>query len=270
MLPALRPLQDFSIPGMRDPRLCGVMALKAAFEALQECLVTQQNPTPADAAAAPFRLRRLPALSPKVIHISDPHSEERRRVEAFVESVYAKAYGGHILRHYPTLMSVQDAGGRIFAVVGFRFADEEDLYLEQYLDGPVEAAISERTGLPAQRSGIVEIGNLASDGRGATVVLFLALAEHLRTRGREFAVATATAELRGIFARAGFPTAELARADRSRLPDGGASWGAYYQQAPIVLAGSISAACPSLESFAASTARPALRSRLHYRGVHPE
>ena len=228
--------------------------------------MTHQNPATTRPCLQPSHLRRLPVLSPKVIHISDPHRQERRRIEGFVEDVYAKAYGGKITSHYPTLMSVQDADGRIFAVVGFRLAAEENLFLEQYLDHPVETEIGRRTGSATPRSQVVEIGNLASDGRGATVVLFLAVAEHLRARGLDYAVATATSELRGIFSRAGFETVELAQADRGRLPDAGAAWGSYYQQAPVVLAGSISAACPSLKTFATGTAKPALRARLHYRG----
>lgn len=228
--------------------------------------MTHQNKAVTEPGLPASRLRRLPTLSPKVIHISDPHCQERRRVEAFVEEVYAKAYGGKIISHYPTLMSVQDADGRIFAVVGFRLAAEENLFLEQYLDHPVETEICRRTGSITPRSQVVEIGNLASDGRGATVVLFLALAEHLRAQRLDYAVATATSELRGIFGRAGFATVELAQADRGRLPDAGAAWGSYYQQAPVVLAGSISAACPPLKTFASGAAKPALRSRLHYRG----
>lgn len=200
-----------------------------------------------------------------MIHISDPHRAERRRVETFVEAAYARAYGGRIGRHYPTLMSAQDEAGRIYAVAGFRQAGKERLFLEQYLDMPVEDGIAAFAGEKPARSKVVEIGNLASDGRGATVFLFLALARHLRDLGCEYAVATATRELRGIFEKAGFITGELARADGSRLPGGGAEWGRYYQTDPVVLAGSIPEACPPLEAFAAANAEPhPLRSRLHY------
>jgi len=78
--------------------------------------------------------------------LNDPHPEERLRVEAFVEATYARAYGSRISAHYPTLMSVQDHTGRIYAVVGFRFARESALFLEQYLDQPVETAIAAARG----------------------------------------------------------------------------------------------------------------------------
>lgn len=226
--------------------------------------------TPPSSTIVTARLRRLPPLSSRVIRFDDPQTEERRRVEAFVEATYAKTYGGQVRAHYPTLMSVQDAEGRIYAVVGFRRASEAAPFLEQYLDAPVEETITQRAGTTPRRDQVAEIGNLASDGRGATLFLFLELASHLKRIGCEYAVATATRELRGIFRRAGFPLTELARADAGRLPDGGQSWGAYYSADPVVVAGSIAETLPPLSDFASSVPRErSLKSRLHYADREP-
>lgn len=187
-------------------------------------------------------------------------------MEAFIETSYLNAYGSYIGRHYPTLMSVQDEAGEIYAVVGFRLAGDEPLFLEQYLDGPVEAILSDAVSTTVTRLEIVEIGNLASNGRGATIFLFAAMARHLMTLGANFAVATATEELRGVFSKAGLGAMRLATADPERLFDHGVSWGGYYQTRPAVLAGSIQAAAAPLTRFAetAPTAR-AVRTRLHFR-----
>lgn len=202
----------------------------------------------------------------RIIHFDDPCHGERRRVEAFIEANYLAAYGSHIGRHYPTLMSVQNESGEIYAVVGFRLAGDEPLYLEHYLDGPVEGAMSDAIGATVSRSQIVEIGNLASNGRGATIFLFAAMARHLLDIGAHFAVATATEELRGVFSKAGLGALRLAAADPDRLVDHGVSWGDYYQTRPFVLAGSIQAAAAPLTRFAetAPTTR-AVRTRLHFR-----
>lgn len=211
---------------------------------------------------------RLPReLSSRVIRFDDPHQGERRRVEAFIEDSYVSAYGSRITVHYPTLMSVQDGEGTIYAVVGFRNAAEEPLFLEQYLDSPVEQALESLLGVAVGRSAVVEVGNLASNGRGATIFLFAALARHLLGAGAEFAVATATDALRGVFHRAGMGALKLATADPDRLVDHGLSWGAYYRTDPEVLAGSIRAACDPLERFADETeVARAVRTRLHFRG----
>lgn len=220
--------------------------------------------SPSEADGAP---RRPKALLSRVIRFDDPHQAERRRVEAFIEDSYASAWGSQISVHYPTLMSVQDEKGEIYAVVGFRSAAEEPLFLEQYLDAPVESALTTLLGAAVGRGAVVEIGSLASNGRGATIFLFAALARHLLASGAEFAVATATDALRGIFHRAGLGSLKLATANPDRLIDHGLSWGAYYRADPEVLAGSIRAACEPLDRFADETeVARAIRTRLHFRG----
>jgi hypothetical protein len=209
------------------------------------------------------RERRI--LSSSIIRFDDPRQAERRRVERFIETAYADAYGSCIAAHYPTLMSVQDEAGVIYAVVGFRPAAEERLFLEQYLTAPVEDVLGRAIGATVPRAQIVEIGGLASSGQGATVFLFAAMAHHLQREGLGFAVATATGELRRIFSRAGLGALELAKADPGRLGDGGGAWGAYYETDPVVLAGCISMATGPLDTFSqtASVGR-AVRTRLHY------
>lgn len=204
-------------------------------------------------------------LSSSVIRFDDPRTGERRRVERFIEDTYAEAYGSRIQAHYPTLMSVQDEAGVIYAVVGFRHASEERLFLEQYLDAPAEVVLGQAIGAPVERAHVVEIGGLASSGQGATVFLFAAMARHLEREGLRFAVATATGELRRIFSRAGLGALQLARADPRRLDDGGGAWGAYYQTDPVVLAGCIAGATGALDHFSeAAPVGRAVRTRLHY------
>jgi len=217
-----------------------------------------------EAALPPGRARKT--LSSCIIRFDDPRREERRRVERFIEGTYAEAFGGRITAHYPTLMSVQDDDGVIYAAVGFRLAAEEPLFLEQYLDQPVDQSLTGAIGVMVERRHVVEIGSLASSGRGATIFLFSAMAHHLRQCGLRFAVATATDELRRIFSKAGLGALQLARADPRRLQDGGSAWGAYYETDPVVLAGSIEAACAPLDHFAeADPVGKAVRTRLHFR-----
>jgi hypothetical protein len=192
------------------------------------------------------RVRRFTSLEPGVISIHHLLQPERLRVEAFLEAAYAKAFDGRIRSHYPTLMSVQDRQGNIHAAVGFRLAAQAPLFLEQYLDAPVETELQTRFAAPLPRAQVAEIGNLASDSPGASLFLFLALARHLDRQGCTHAVATATRQLRRSFARVGFATELLTRAEPARLPDQGADWGAYYSRDPEVLAGAIAPALPAL------------------------
>lgn len=212
------------------------------------------------------RMRRFTGLAPKVISIHHLMRPERLRVEAYLEAAYASAFNGMIRRHYPTLMSVQDGQGRIHAAVGFRFAAQDPLFLEQYLDEPVEAAIARKLGGPVARGGVAEIGNLGSGSAGASMFLFLALARHLDQNGCTHAVATATRQLRRSFGRVGFETQVLTRAEPARLGEAAAEWGVYYERDPEVLAGAIGPALEPLSQML--VAEPVQVGAIHPR-LHP-
>ena len=129
------------------------------------------------------RVRALTTLSPAGIAITQSFLPDRERVANFIATTYRREYGSVIAHHYPTLMSVHDSSGTVLAAVGFRLASKERLFLEQYPPQPVETCVSKRFGLPGvTREAIVEIGNLGSAGRGASMFLFVALAAYLEAQ----------------------------------------------------------------------------------------
>lgn len=211
------------------------------------------------------RVRRFTSVEPRVISLHHHFQPERSRVEAYIEATYAEAFSGRIRAHYPTLMSVQDAYGEIHAAVGFRLAAHAPLFLERYLDDAIETAIGKATGGAISRSGVAEIGNLASKSAGASLFLFMALARHLHQLGCDHAVATATRQLRRTFGRVGFPTERLTTADPARLGAEAGDWGGYYARDPEVLAGPIAPALEPLTQLllAEPPAIDAPCSRLH-------
>ncbi|WP_374574918.1 thermostable hemolysin [Phenylobacterium sp.] len=195
--------------------------------------------TPGEAPPAPASAIALHPLS-------DPGRPE---VEAFVEDVYAHAFDGRARSHYPFLMSLRDQAGRLLAAAGFRLAAHGPLFLEQYLDEPVEAAVG-RVGLGARREAIAEIGGLASACPGASLALFRALAGHLDASGCTHAVATATRQLRRTFRRFGLAAELVGPADPGRLGEAAREWGGYYRRDPQVLAGAIAPALGGLDGAA--------------------
>ncbi|PZP83730.1 MAG: hypothetical protein DI582_10445 [Azospirillum brasilense] len=206
-----------------------------------DALITGQLSFDSDA------LRHLSSLRPSMIRITANHVSERRDVEAFIERIYAKTYGAVIGQHYPTLISVRDAEGRILAALGFRAAGEQKLFLEQYLDVPAEQAVGNAFGVPLSRGSIVEVGNLASAGHGAAVFLFAALMAYLDCMGISHIALTGTKILRGYFAKLGLDPRDMGRADPSRLADHGASWGTYYDTDPRLIGGDVHASFQQLQ-----------------------
>ncbi len=195
------------------------------------------------------RVRSITRLSPAGIVINQRFAPDRERVASFIASTYRREYGSVISHQYPMLMSVRDAGGAILAALGFRLAAEEPLFLEQYLPQPVESCVRRAFGTSFDRTAIVEIGNLASAGNGASVFLFVALAAYLRAQGLCIAAVTGTTNLRRLLLSFGVEFVELGRADPAALCDRGESWGTYYQRDPKVIAGAIEPAYGQLEPF---------------------
>jgi hypothetical protein len=215
----------------------------------------------------PLRLKRFTALTPKVIAITSLYSPERRRVERFLEREFRVAYSARISRHYPTLMSVQDDEGTILGALGFRYASEEPLFLEQYLDTPVDAAITQVRDRVASRNEIVEVGNLASRASGASIFLFTALTAYLQQQNMQYITVTATDFLHRYFTRLGIAPAILGHADQTRLPDKGQSWGSYYQTMPRILVGGVGQSYEKLQRYLQVSLvdeTVSLRTRLHY------
>lgn len=206
-------------------------------------------------------LARLRA-KPTVVSIVPAFSRDRENVEQFIVDVYAKAYGARISVRYPVLMSVRDEDGRILAATGFRPAAEEPLFLEQYLNASVDEV------LKTPRSRIVEIGNLASEGGGASLYLFAALAAYLNYRNFTQAVVTSTDFLEARFRQLGLRPKRHAKADPSLLLTPGENWGSYYDTQPHVISGSVEHGYKRLQhqlGLEYTDCRPRLLPRLHYK-----
>lgn len=166
---------------------------------------------------------------------------QRAAAEGFIANIFRRHYGAEVSSFAPNLMLLEDAG-RIAAAAGWRCAGEERLFLETYLDEPIEAAVARLAGQPVRREAIVEVGNLAADRAGGSVDVILNLARHLDRLGYEWVAFTATSELIGIFRRLGLPPLALASADPARLGADAADWGSYYDSRPVVVAGRIALA----------------------------
>lgn len=195
------------------------------------------------------RVQTLTNVVPSAISLTHFSLPSRARVERFIESTYARGYGSTITQHYPTLMDVHDKAGDVAAAVGVRLAAEDNLFLERYLPASIEDVATQAYGTPIAREEIVEIGNLASAGKGASVFLFVTLAAYLRQQNLAYAAVTATKALRRSFMLFGIPFVELGPANAAALPDRGAAWGSYYTKDPKVLIGAIRPSCARLEPY---------------------
>ncbi len=201
---------------------------------------------------------------PTIVSIAPAFAKDSKGVEDFIVQTYAKAYGAKIGVHYPILMSMRDEAGTILAALGFRYATDGPLFLEQYLSHPVEDI------LDAPRSAITEIGNLASSGGGASIFLFAALSAYLDGKGQAHAVITGTNFIEKRLRALGLRPIRLSAANPDLLLQKDENWGTYYDTAPHVLAGQVDRGYHSLQKALGATYtknRARLLPRLHYRDV---
>lgn len=172
--------------------------------------------------------------------VAGSEASQRPELEAFVQAAFKRRHDANVTGFMPTLLSFRDTVGQLRGVVGLRDAGRRPLYLEQYLEQPIDAAIAAATGQPVCRSQVVEVGNLAGANCRAAVRMVALLPAYLLSLDYRWIAFTATSSVRTILAGFGAPLLELARADGARISKGRDQWGRYFETDPRVFAGYLS------------------------------
>ena len=139
----------------------------------------------------------------------------------------------------PCLLGLHGDNGEVQGAVGLRSAQRRPLFLERYLDEPIELAVARRSGRPVPREEIVEVGNLAAFGSASARLLIVALTDLLVAQGFRWVVFTGTPTLLNSFQRLALEPLALAPADPARMGEELADWGSYYASRPQLMAGEI-------------------------------
>lgn len=168
----------------------------------------------------------------------DPH---RSAYESFIQERFRKAHGAQIRQFMPELFGVSDTNGALCAVAGVRQAGNGPLFLEQYLDAPLQILLSSPDEEPLKRSAIVEVGNLAASDTGSARLSIIAITYLLAMGGLEWVAFTGGIGLVNSFHRLGLKPHTLGPADPMRLGEERHAWGSYYQSQPHVHVGNIRA-----------------------------
>jgi hypothetical protein len=189
----------------------------------------------------PIRQRRSKnRILPTAVTLEGPLAFSRLEVEQFVREAFRLAYGADVRHFMPSLMTLRSDEGALLAALGLRCAGDTPLFLEQYLDRPIESVLAEAAAVPVDRCRLTEVGNFAVGAAGGGRWLITALTAFLYSAGQTWAVFTCGPELRNAFRRLGVPLYDLAGADAARLADAErASWGSYYDQQPRVMAANV-------------------------------
>ncbi len=177
---------------------------------------------------------------PTSIEINRAGDRSRAEAEQFIQDCFKRMYGAKISQFMPTLMSLRDEDGDLFGVLGLRAAKDGALFLEQYLERPVEQILASKINMPVARDGLVEVGNLAAVGTGGGRCLITALTAYLYAANSTWVVFTIGPVLHNAFKRLGLELIDLGAANPDQLtPEERLTWGSYYEQKPRVMAGRV-------------------------------
>lgn len=164
---------------------------------------------------------------------------EQFALQDYIQRAYQREFNAEIPHFLPLLVGLERADGSLAGACGLTLAADAPLYLENYLDLPVELSISERLARPVLRERIVEIGNFACAEAGHARIMFAALCRWLSEQSFDYVVFTGTAKLRNSFHRLHLNPLELAPALPERVGKDANAWGHYYQCQPRVMVGDL-------------------------------
>lgn len=185
-------------------------------------------------------LARIGRDRPLALSLASPGDTPwRQALEGFIARRFADTHGARVRHFLPCLAGLRDAGGAVRGAAGLRAAQADRLFLERYLERPVETALGERLGQPVPREAIVEVGNLAAEGSVSARLLIVALTDLLVGHGFRWVVFTGTPGLLNSFGRLGIELLPLGLADPAKMGAELADWGTYYASRPRVMAGDI-------------------------------
>ena len=177
---------------------------------------------------------------PATVTLIPEHKAERNSVEQFIHDVYTEQYAADVQHFMPVLMGLHAKTGSYLAALGLRLASDSPLFLEHYLDQPIETELAAATHYDANeiaRDSIVEVGNLAAHHAGGTRWLIIALTAYLQGAGYDWVAFTSVPSLRNSFRKLGLKLYTLGPAELERIPKAEqAHWGRYYDSRPQVMA----------------------------------
>lgn len=170
------------------------------------------------------------------------HSDhaERAQVIEYVKQTFRRVYAAEPNSFMPHFIRVSDHQRNYKAIIGYRDAEHQQLFLETYFNEPIENVLSSHIGEPVTRASIVEVGNLAEAKAGDARLAIIAATAFLHTAGYRWVVFTGVSRLRNAFRRLGLEPQELVEADDSRLSEEERkAWGSFYSERPVVCFGNI-------------------------------
>ncbi|MGH8121972.1 MAG: thermostable hemolysin, partial [Rudaea sp.] len=180
---------------------------------------------------------------------------DRAIAEEFISRRFAQSFGARVEAFMPRLFTVRNQDGFICGAFGLRSATHK-LFVEHYINRPMEEVIAMRTGETILRHRLVEVGHLSGAFPSAMRATIRLLTECVHREGAAWIAFTGTSSVRNCFRRMGLSPIAIQVAAIENIPtDARAVWGNYHDHSPWVFVGSVEEGYRALIRDASRTAR---------------
>ncbi|MCE0494927.1 thermostable hemolysin [Vibrio salinus] len=186
------------------------------------------------------------------------HHPLKSSIEQHVSQRYARAFKATLSEFMPGYLALYQKR-KLISVCGIRSAGNSRLFLEQYLDSPIEQIIHEQK-LEVPRSQIIEFGQLASFSFRFSKIHFYLMTKYLIESGFSWCVCTVTDPLFALMESMGLEPLQIGTANPEKVKNA-ERWGRYYQYTPRIVVGNLQQAADQLGEMICCSAENTISRR---------
>jgi hypothetical protein len=177
--------------------------------------------------------------APGALLLVEEVGEDRHVAEKFIADCFRRKFDACVPSFMPRLFTLRDFDRSVLGAVGLRHGHDA-LYVEQYLDRPIEDAIARQSDQPCDRGLVVEVGHLCGAYPGIVRTIIDRVTSRLDREGLRWVTFAGTPSLRNAFNRLGLVPIDVGPARAESIPAADrARWGRYYDESPRVYIGSV-------------------------------
>ncbi len=148
-------------------------------------------------------------------------------VEDYIYRSFKKKYSANVKYSFPYVLTL-NYKKRICAAAGIRLAESGPLFLERYLQYPVEQETGMCFKTAVRRESIVELSNIISVWRGNNKLLLMLLIDLLHKVNREWLLLLSNREVEDALKKINFTTIRLSDISAKILNGEKEQWGSYF------------------------------------------
>ena len=159
----------------------------------------------------------------------------RKDAERFINHGYKTHFDAQLESFFPIILLVKDwKNNRIMGAVGLRYADDYQLFSEQYLNQSIDSMIAMNESVEIARNEIIELGHFVVDQSEDINTVIPMVASFLKSLDVKWAVYTLSRPIKVAFQKLGIQLTHLQHAHPNALLNCQSNWGRYYDFKPAV------------------------------------